>query len=61
MVTSGEAVALCHPPLKHTTAIPLPLTLVHCSEVKEKDMTCTGSEAKCCSTAGVRARVCLCV
>ena len=44
MVTSGEAVALCHPP---TTAIPLPSTRVHCSEVKEKDTTLQRCSATC--------------
>lgn len=40
-------------PWTHTTAIPLPPTLVHCFEVKGKDTTCTGSEVKCC--------LCVCV
>lgn len=52
-VTSGEAVALRHPPLKHTAAVALPPTRGHCTEVVEKDTTCTGSEVK-------QSRACVC-
>lgn len=53
MVTSAEVVALHHPPLRahtrtHTPAVPLPPSPVHCSKVKGKDTTRTGSDIRGC-------------